>query len=61
MHPHAGAVDTPLPVPPDVTHMMLDSKPDWVQAQVRPADDTFDDYPKESLHEWHQRHKLTSP
>ena len=60
VHPHAGAVDTPLPVPPDITHMMLGSKPDWVQANIRPADDTFDDYPKESLAEWHKRHKVTS-
>jgi len=60
VHPHAGAVDTPLPVPPDITHMMLGSKPDWVEAHVRPADDTFDDYPKESLADWHHRHKMTS-
>jgi hypothetical protein len=61
VHPHAGAIDTPLPVPPDITHMMLGSKPDWVQAHVRPADETFDDYPEESLAEWHRRHKLVSP
>ena len=61
VHPHAGAVDTPLPIPPDVTHMMLAYKPAWVHAHVRPADDTFDEYPEESLAEWHKRHKLTSP
>ena len=60
VHPHAGAIDTPLPTPPDIVHMMLDSKPDWVEAHVRPADETFDDYPKESLAEWHLRHRLTS-
>ena len=60
VHPHAGAIDTPLPTPPDVTHMMLGSKPDWVEVHVRPADEIFDEYPKESLAEWHQRHKLTS-
>ncbi|HEX7639007.1 MAG TPA: GFA family protein [Burkholderiaceae bacterium] len=58
VHPHAGAVDTPLPRPPDVVHMMLDFKPDWVDAHVRPADQTFDEYPKESLAEWHVRHRL---
>ncbi|MET0382118.1 MAG: GFA family protein [Burkholderiaceae bacterium] len=56
VHPHAGAIDTPLHKPPDVTHMMLGSKPDWVDVHVRPADDTFDDYPKESLADWHKRH-----
>ena len=60
VHPHAGAVDTELSRPPDVTHMMLEYKPDWVDAHVRPADDTFDEYPKESLAQWHQRHHLES-
>ncbi len=60
VHPHAGAIDTPLPKPPDVVHMMLAYKPDWVDAHVRPADDIFDDYPRESLAEWHERHKLKS-
>ena len=60
VHPHAGAIDTPLPKPPDAVHMMLAYKPDWVDAHVRPADDTFDEYPKESLAEWHRRHRLTS-
>ena len=60
VHPHAGAVDTPLSRPPDVTHMMLEFKPDWVDAHVRPADDTFDDYPKETLAEWHRRHRMES-
>ena len=58
VHPHAGAVDTPLSKPPDVTHMMLEFKPEWVDAHVRPADETFDEYPKESLAEWHKRHRL---
>ena len=58
VHPHAGAVDTPLPKPPDAVHMMLGSKPDWVDAHVRPADQTFDEYPQESLADWHVRHKL---
>ena len=58
VHPHAGAIDTPLPRPPDAVHMMLAFKPEWVDAHVRPADETFDDYPKESLAQWHERHKL---
>ena len=57
VHPHAGAVDTPLPRPPDATHMMLAYKPDWVDAHIRPADETFDEYPRESLAQWHARHK----
>ena len=60
VHPHAGAVDTPLPTPPSVTHMMLGSKPDWVEANIGDNDREFDEYPDESLAEWHQRHGLTS-
>jgi hypothetical protein len=58
VHPHAGAVDTPLPSPPSVTHMMLGSKPEWVEAHVKPGDLSCDKYPKESLAEWHERHGL---
>jgi len=57
VHPHAGAIDTPLPQPPAVTHMMLGSKPDWVEAHVRPADASFDAYPDESLVDWHRRNR----
>lgn len=59
VHPHAGAIDTPLPVPPSVTHMMLGSKPDWVEAHVKAGDLAFDAYPEESLAEWHRRHKVS--
>lgn len=59
VHPHAGAVDTPLPTPPSVTHMMLSAKPDWVEANIGDDDREFDEYPDESLAEWHQRHGLT--
>ena len=55
VHPHAGAVDTALPQAPNVTHMMLGSKPHWVEAHVRPADAAFDAYPDESLAAWHRR------
>jgi len=55
VHPHAGAIDTPLPVPPSVTHMMLGSKPAWVEADVRAKDDSFEAYPDESLADWHRR------
>jgi hypothetical protein len=56
VHPHAGAIDTPLPQPPSVTHMMMGSKPAWVEAHVKPGDESFDDYPAESLADWHKRH-----
>jgi hypothetical protein len=59
VHPHAGAIDTPLPVPPSLTHMMLGSKPEWVEAHVKPGDLSVDEYPDESLADWHRRHGLS--
>ena len=55
VHPHAGAIDTPLPPPPAIAHMMLGSKPSWVKVNVRPVDASFDGYSDESLAEWHRR------
>jgi len=55
VHPFASAIDTPLPTPPETTHLMLGSKADWVVADVRPGDQTFDEYPEESIADWHER------
>ena len=59
VHPHAGAIDTPLPEPPKVTHMMLGSKADWVAVQRGRGDSSFDAYPELSLAQWHAKHGLT--
>lgn len=58
IHPFASAIDTPLPEPPQSTHIMLAFKPGWVRADVRDGDLTFDGYPEESIAGWHQRHGL---
>jgi len=55
VHPHASAIDSDLPVPPERTHMMLGSKANWVEVHSGPNDQQFEEYPKESLAEWHQR------
>ena len=55
IHPHASAIDTPLPIPPERTHIMLGSKANWVPVHAGENDRTFDEYPDESLAEWHQR------
>ncbi len=60
VHPHASSIDTPLPVPPERTHLMLGSKPDWVAACIRDGDKTFDEYPDESIADWHARLGLGS-
>ncbi|MEJ2514312.1 MAG: GFA family protein [Gammaproteobacteria bacterium] len=56
VHPFASAVDTPLPRPPEHTHMMLGSRPGWVPVHADPDDALFDAYPDESLAQWHERH-----
>lgn len=55
VHPHASAIDTELPVPPERNHIMLDSKANWVEVPKGEKDYLFDSYPEESLAEWHQR------
>jgi hypothetical protein len=55
IHPHAGAIDTPLPEPPEHVHMMLGSKANWAAVEGRSGDLRFDAYPDFSLAEWHDR------
>ncbi len=55
VHPFASAIDTELPIPPERTHMMLDSKAGWVKLIMESNDKQFQDYPDESLADWHKR------
>lgn len=55
LHPFASAIDTELPAPPEHTHIMLASKPGWVEAEIGPRDKSFDAYPRESIAAWHRR------
>lgn len=58
MHPHASAIDSDLPTPPERVHFMLASKAGWVEACIHDHDQTLDGYPDESIAEWHQRRGL---
>ncbi|HEX8663811.1 MAG TPA: GFA family protein [Beijerinckiaceae bacterium] len=58
VHPFASAVDTPLPEPPEAVHMMLDSKANWVRVDAKPGEQRHDEYPDDSLEEWHRAHGL---
>jgi hypothetical protein len=58
VHPHASAIDTPLPTPPDHVHCMVGSKAPWVEVEGKPTDPRFDQYPSQSLAEWHATHGL---
>ena len=61
VHPHASAIDTPLPVPPENVHCLIDSKAPWVSIEGRLDDPRFENYPSMSLAQWHQRKGLASP
>jgi len=60
IHPHAGAIDTPLPAPPAHVDIMLDSMVNWARTGLAEPERAFDDYPDEALADWHQRHGLAS-
>jgi hypothetical protein len=55
VHPFASAIDTDLPVPPEHTHLMVGSKASWVELRLADKDKVFDEYPDESIAEWHRR------
>lgn len=55
VHPFASAIDSELPVAPEHTHILLDSKASWVPLDAGESDQTFAGYPDESLADWHQR------
>src|SRR5690606_18685677 len=49
IHPFASAIDIDLPVPPEHTHLFLDSKAPWVEVEASPSDKLFKGYPEESI------------
>lgn len=55
VHPFASVIDTPLPQPPERTHLMLGSKASWVVVKADPQDKHFEIYPDESIEDWHKR------
>ena len=59
LHPQAGAIDTELPEPPEHRDMMLGSKASWVPMMLAENDQTFEEYPNESIADWHKRLGLT--
>lgn len=61
VHPHASAIDTPLPAAPEFVHCMVGSKAPWVPVEGGPDDPRFDRYPSQSLAQWHDAHALRSP
>lgn len=58
LHPFASAIDSDLPPAPEKTHLMLRFKASWVEPAPGPNDQSFDDYPDESIEEWHRKRGL---
>ncbi len=58
IHPHASAIDTPLPKPPEVVEAALDFVPAWVDVPKGKGHRHKALWPSESLAEWHERHGL---
>ena len=58
MHPFASAIDSELPVPPERVHLLLRYKAGWVQPALGPKDLCFDDYPAQSIEDWHRSRGL---
>ena len=55
IHPFVSVIDTPLPIAPEHTHLMLEFKAPWVELHKSKKDKTFKRYPKESIAQWHAR------
>ncbi|MEQ8345967.1 MAG: GFA family protein [Sneathiellaceae bacterium] len=60
LHPFASAIDSDLPPAPEQTHLMLGSKARWVPVDPGAEDRLFDEYPDESIADWHRRLDLES-
>lgn len=60
VHPHAGAIDTKLPAPPENVHCLVGSKAKWVRVEGLAGDPSFKVFPPTSLAQWHQDKGLAS-
>lgn len=59
VYPFASAVDTPLPVPPEHTRIMLEFAATWCEIPgPGRADHHFRGYPDEGIMDWHRRLQL---
>lgn len=61
IYPYAGAVNTALPRPPEIVHIMLDFAASWVAVPQGEGHRHFQRYPDESIESWHKRHGIYDP
>lgn len=55
VYPRASAIDTPLPDPPEVFHVILGEKANWSQPEQGERHYHFTDNAEESMEDWHRR------
>jgi hypothetical protein len=58
IYPFASAINTSLPTPPEVKHIMLDYAANWCDIPKRKKDRLFKQYSKQSIENWHKQHGL---
>ena len=58
IYPYASAIDTLLPQPPEIVHIMLEFAVSWVEVPAGEGHCHFNRYPDESIEQWHVRHGL---
>ena len=58
VHPHASAIDTPLPKPAEFVDMMLGSAAPCTALHEGDNVERFEDYPAESIEDWHRSRGL---
>ena len=58
IYPLASAINTDLPAPPELVHLMLHYKASWVAPAIGPKDKRFDQFSKQSIEDWHKERGL---
>jgi hypothetical protein len=58
IYPFASAIDTPLPRPSEVQHVLLNYAPGWVEVPKRRRDRYFREFPREAIIDWHRKRGL---
>jgi hypothetical protein len=58
VYPFASALDTQLPKPPQIQHIMLNYAASWIDVPKGKGHQHFREYPRLSIADWHRKHGL---
>lgn len=61
VYPVTSAIDTTLPTPAEEVHMMEEYRPAWCNPANPPKVAHFNEYPQESIADWHRDRGLSVP